>query len=91
MPELLNVAAMLASAGLALALLFNLKPRWAALGLALYTLIVSSVMYTPAPGVSPQILVLFMKDMAIFGGLLALSSALSANALLRAKLDQALA
>jgi len=89
MPEVLNVVAMVVSAGLALALLFNFKARWAALGLALYTLVVSSVMYTPGPGVAPQVFVLFMKDMAIFGGLIALSAALAVNARLQAELDSA--
>lgn len=70
------VIAMAASTGLALALLFGIKERWATLGLAIYTICVSSVMYTPFTGLGFDKLVLFLKDFCIFGALLALSQSL---------------
>lgn len=76
-PEVLNVVAMVISAGLSLALLFNVKARWAALGLALYVLCVSSIMYGPLTADWQKTRVLFMKDMAIFGALLAWSCTLA--------------
>ena len=79
-PEELNALAMIVSGGLALALLFNFRTRWAALGLALYTLIVSSVIYTPGVGLPAEDMIFFMKDMAIFGALLAWSCSLADRA-----------
>ena len=76
-PEVLNVVAMLVSGGLSLALLFNFKPRYAALGLALYTLTVSIVMFGPQNAEWETTRVYFMKDMAIFGALLAWSCTLA--------------
>lgn len=65
--------AMIASIMLALALLLNIRARWAALGLSLYTISVSSVMYTPFSGLGQMSLILFLKDLCIFGALLSLS------------------
>ena len=76
-PQVMNVIAMLTSAGLALALLFNIKPRWSALGLALYVGTVSLVMYGPFNADWNTTRVLFMKDMAIFGALLCWSATLA--------------
>jgi putative oxidoreductase len=75
----LNGFAMLLSGGLALALLLNFRTRWAALGLALYTLVVSFVMYGPLNADWDTTRVLFMKDMAIFGTLLAWSCSVAAQ------------
>lgn len=67
------LAAMAASIALALALLLNIRARWAALGLSLYTIAVSSVMYTPFAGLGQMSLILFLKDLCIAGALLSLS------------------
>jgi putative oxidoreductase len=72
-PELSLTVAMSVSSALALALLFGIKERWAALGLALYTIAVSSVMYNPFAHLGQGALVLFLKDLCIFGALLSLS------------------
>ena len=69
--------AMAASIGLSLALLLNIRARWAALGLALYTISVSLVMYTPFVGLGQMSFILFLKDLCIFGALLSLSRNLS--------------
>jgi putative oxidoreductase len=65
--------AMAASSLLALALLLDVKPRLAALGLSLYTISVSLVMYTPFVGLGQMSYILFLKDCCIFGALLSLS------------------
>ena len=67
------VLAMLTSSILVLALLFDIKPRLAALGLALYTISVSLVMYNPLAHLGQGALILFLKDLCIFGALLSLS------------------
>ncbi|AEG51488.1 DoxX family protein [Sphingobium chlorophenolicum L-1] len=75
-PEVALIVAMIASTLLALALLFGIRERWAALGLALYTASVSCVMYNPFAGLGYGALVLFLKDVCIFGALLTLSQSL---------------
>jgi putative oxidoreductase len=75
-PQPLLVIAMAASTLLALALLFGVKQRLAALGLALYAIGVSLVMYNPFAHLGQGALVLFLKDLCIFGALLSLSRAL---------------
>ena len=72
-PKVMLVIAMLASTILALALLFGIKERLAALGLALYTICVSLVMYNPFAHLGQGALILFLKDLCIFGALLSLS------------------
>ena len=72
-PKVMLVIAMLASSILALALLFGIKERLAALGLALYTISVSLVMYNPFAHLGQGALILFLKDLCIFGALLSLS------------------
>jgi putative oxidoreductase len=67
------LVAMAASIGLSVALLLNIKARWSALGLALYTICVSLVMYTPFVGLGQISFILFLKDLCIFGALLSLS------------------
>jgi putative oxidoreductase len=69
----LLILAMIASSLLALALLFGIKPRWSALGLAIYTISVSLVMYNPFAHLGEAALILFLKDLCIFGALLSLS------------------
>ncbi len=75
-PQPLLVIAMVASTLLALALLFGVKQRLAALSLALYAIGVSLVMYNPFAHLGQGALVLFLKDLCIFGALLSLSRAL---------------
>jgi putative oxidoreductase len=72
-PKVLLVIAMLVSSILALGLLFGIKERFAALGLALYTISVSAVMYNPFAHLGQGALILFLKDLCIFGALLSLS------------------
>jgi uncharacterized membrane protein YphA (DoxX/SURF4 family) len=74
--EPLLIVAMVTSTGLALALLFGIQQRLAALGLALYAIGVSLVMYNPFAHLGQGMLVLFLKDLCIFGALLSLSRAL---------------
>jgi putative oxidoreductase len=78
-PEILLVVAMIVSTLLALALLLGIKERLAALGLALYSISVSFVMYNPFAHLGQVALILFLKDLCIFGALLSLSRALSGN------------
>ena len=68
------IVAMIASTLLALALALNFHPRWAAAGLAFYTISVSLVMYTPFAGLGFVPLVLFLKDLAIFGALVTIAA-----------------
>lgn len=77
MPAVVNIVAMIVSSASAVALVFNFKARWAALLLALYVIVVSTVMYGPFNADWETTRVLFMKDMAIFGALLAWSSSLT--------------
>ena len=70
------IVAMIVSTLLAAALVVGIRERWAALGLAIYTICVSSVMYNPFAGLGYGALVLFLKDICIFGALLALSQTL---------------
>jgi putative oxidoreductase len=72
-PTVMLVIAMLASTILAVGLLFGIKERFAALGLALYTISVSLVMYNPFAHLGQGALILFLKDLCIFGALLSLS------------------
>jgi uncharacterized membrane protein YphA (DoxX/SURF4 family) len=77
--EVLLVVAMVTSTALALALLLGIKERLAALGLALYAISVSLVMYNPFAHLGQGALILFLKDLCIFGALLSLSRALPAS------------
>jgi putative oxidoreductase len=77
------IVAMIASTLLAIALVLGFKERWAALGLAIYTICVSCVMYNPFAHLGYTALVLFLKDICIFGALLALSRALSGDGWIR--------
>lgn len=74
--QLLLIAAMAVSSLLALALLLRVRERLAALGLALYAISVSLVMYNPFAHLGQAALILFLKDLCIFGALLSLSRAL---------------
>ena len=75
-PRVLLLIAMAISIVLALALLFRIKERWAALGLAMYAMCVSLVMYNPFAHLGQPALPFFLKDLCIFGALLSLSRAL---------------
>jgi uncharacterized membrane protein YphA (DoxX/SURF4 family) len=74
--EVLLSIAMAVSTVLALALLFRIRERLAALGLAFYAISVSLVMYNPFAHLGQGALILFLKDLCIFGALLSLSRAL---------------
>jgi uncharacterized membrane protein YphA (DoxX/SURF4 family) len=78
-PEVLLVVAMFVSTTLALSLLFGIKERLAALGLALYAISVSAVMYNPFAHLGQGALILFLKDLCIFGALLSLSRSLQGS------------
>jgi putative oxidoreductase len=75
-PRVLLVIAMSISIVLALALLFGIKERLAALGLAVYAMCVSLVMYNPFAHLGQPALTFFLKDLCLFGALLSLSRAL---------------
>jgi len=74
MPELGAVIAILVEVGVAAALLVGFKARWAALVLALFTLVAAAVFHNfwtlPADQQMVQQL-MFTKNIAILGGLLA--------------------
>ena len=74
MPELGAVIAILVEVGVAAALLIGFKARWAALVLALFTLVAAAVFHNfwtlPADQQMVQQL-MFTKNIAIVGGLLA--------------------
>lgn len=73
------LVAMVTSIFLSIALVLNVKAREAALGLALYAIGVSLVMYTPFVGLGQAAFILFLKDLCIFGALLSLSRNLPAS------------
>jgi putative oxidoreductase len=77
MPQVAAVLAILAELGLGLALLLGFKTRLAALGLAVFTLAASFFFHNywamPADKASMQQL-LFMKNVAVTGGLLAFAA-----------------
>jgi uncharacterized membrane protein YphA (DoxX/SURF4 family) len=76
MSKVLLIIAMAISSMLALALLFGIRERMAALGLALYAICVSLVMYNPFIHLGQPAFTFFLKDLAIFGALLSLSRVL---------------
>jgi putative oxidoreductase len=77
LPEVAAAIAVIAELGLALMLLFGFKTRWAALGLAVFTLVITPIFHNywgvPAPQLNAQRLN-FYKNLAIAGGLLAFSA-----------------
>jgi putative oxidoreductase len=77
LPEVAAVIAVVAELGLALMLLFGYKTQWAALGLAIFTLVITPIFHNywgvPAPQLNAQRLN-FYKNLAIAGGLLAFSA-----------------
>jgi uncharacterized membrane protein YphA (DoxX/SURF4 family) len=75
-PQTLLVIAMAVSIALSVALVLGVKERLAALGLALYAIGVSAVMYNPFAHLGTVSLIFFLKDLCIFGALLSLSRAL---------------
>jgi putative oxidoreductase len=77
LPEVCAAIAIFAELGLGLALLVGWQARWAALGLAIFTLVVSPVFhhYWSVPDAQVYMQKLnFFKNMAIAGGLLAFAS-----------------
>ena len=73
MPEMLAAIAVLAEIGLGLALLIGFRARWAALGLALFLLVITPIFHNfwavPPEQVQMQ-KINFLKNAAIVGGLL---------------------
>lgn len=68
LPEVAAAIAIAVELGLGLMLLAGFKTRWAALGIAVFTLVISFVFH--AFWVDPTQAVSFYKNMAIAGGLL---------------------
>lgn len=77
LPELAAAAAVGVELGLGLLLLVGFQTRWAALGIALFTLVISCIFHNfwgaPAAQVMAQSQ-LFFKNMAIVGGLLTVAA-----------------
>lgn len=77
MPEVATAVALVIEIGGSLALIFGLGTRWAALALALFTLVASFFFHNywgvPAEQVMIQQL-MFFKNMAVVGGLLTLAA-----------------
>ena len=77
LPELAAAAAVSVELGLGLLLLVGFQTRWAALGIALFTLVISCIFHNfwgvPAAQVMAQSQ-LFFKNMAIVGGLLTVAA-----------------
>ena len=78
MPEVATAAALVVEIGGSLALIFGLGTRWAALLLTFFTLMASFFYHKYWAVPADQVMVtqlLFFKNMAIVGGLLALAAA----------------
>jgi putative oxidoreductase len=77
LPEVAAAIAIAAELGLGLLLLFGWKARWAALGLAIFVAVITPIFHNfwaaPAAQQAAQHLN-FYKNMAILGGLLALTA-----------------
>jgi putative oxidoreductase len=77
LPEVAAAIAIAAELGLGLMLLFGYKARWAALGLAVFTLVITPIFHNywgvPAAQLGAQRLN-FYKNLAIVGGLLAFAA-----------------
>ena len=77
LPEVCAALAIFAELGLGLALLVGFKARWAALGLAVFTLVITPIFhnYWAAPEAQLMMQQLnFYKNLAIAGGLLAIAA-----------------
>jgi len=75
--EVCAAAAIFAELGLGLALLVGFQARWAALGLALFTLVITPIFHNYWAAPQPQVMMQqlnFFKNLAIAGGLLAFAS-----------------
>lgn len=68
LPELAAAAAIAVELGLGLLLLVGFKTRWAALGIAVFTLVVTSIFH--AFWIDPLQSQAFFKNIAVVGGLL---------------------
>lgn len=71
LPELAIALAILVELGLGLLLLVGFQTRWAALGIALFTFIISFIFH---PLSDPSQAQAFFKNMAIVGGLLTVAA-----------------
>lgn len=77
MAEVCAAIAVAAELGLGLALLFGIKGRWAALGLALFTLVITPIFHNYWAVPEAQVMAQkmnFFKNCAICGGLLAFAA-----------------
>ena len=77
LPEVCAAIAVIAEFGLALAVLVGFKPRWAALGLAIFTLVITPIFhnYWAVPDAQVMMQKLnFYKNLAIAGGLLSFAA-----------------
>jgi putative oxidoreductase len=75
LPQVAAAIAIVVELGLGLALLFGWKARWAALGMAIFTLVITPIFhnYWDAPAAQQMAQQLnFYKNLAIVGGLLVL-------------------
>ena len=72
LPEVAAAIAILVELGLGLLLLIGLQTRWAALGIALFTLVISFIFH--AFWSDPSQSLMFFKNMAIVGGLFAFAA-----------------
>jgi len=77
MPEVAAAIAVLVELGLGLMLLFGIKARWAALGMAIFTIVITPIFHNywavPAAQHMAQYLN-FYKNFAIIGGLLTIAA-----------------
>lgn len=77
LPEVCAAIAVAAELGLGLALLVGFKTRWAALGLAIFTAVITPIFHgywaLPADQQMMQML-MFNKNLAVVGGLLAVAA-----------------
>ena len=77
LPEVCAAIAVVAELGLGLLLLFGWKARWAALGMAIFTLVITPIFhnYWAVPDAQVMMQKLnFTKNLAIVGGLLAFAA-----------------
>ena len=77
LPEVCAALAIAAELGLGLALLTGFATRWAALGLAVFTAVITPIFhaYWSAPEAMAMVQqLMFMKNLAIVGGLLAVAA-----------------
>ena len=77
LPEVCAAIAVLAELGLGLALLAGWKARWAALGLAVFTIVITPIFHNFWAAPEAQVMMQklnFFKNLAIAGGLLSIAA-----------------